>query len=505
MPKPYFLSRPAGLYVRFRVPEDLRLRIGLRFVVRSMHGLRGDAARLSAARQAVALSAVFHRLRKGDDVAGFDPKKLIDSAQRAAADGTLREWTATGVRIGAVDFGAVTTQGPQDTLDFIEAMKAAAAIAPLLPMSASAPVAPAPMPETVTPTGPLLSEAIADYLADLESAKRDPKTVLESRHSLRILLGVVGDVPVSTLAQSHVRAFFDAVRHWPSNATKRPEYRSLSVPEVLVLSKAGKEPEPAAHTLNKHRQRLSAFVQPLLAARVISHNPMAGIVRMSAHAASAEVETGRPFTTAELQAIFAPSVYLPWAQKYPHRYWAPILGLYSGARVTEVAQLYVDDIETVDGVPGFHVNRRFPGQKIKNAQSRRFVPLAQPVLDAGFLAFVDAARKACQARLFPDLPNGTGLGFGRQLSRQFSVYIKKCGVVEEGMGFHAFRHTFATLLSEAGVETADIARLTGHLDGKTQGSVLEKFYIDRKTLPLRVSTLKSFVPRVDIPQARQEN
>ncbi|KRB10270.1 site-specific integrase [Lysobacter sp. Root690] len=497
MPKPYFLSRPAGLYVRFRVPEDLRLRIGLRFVVRSMHGLRGDAARLSAARQAVALSAVFHRLRKGDDVTGFDPKKLIDSAQRAAADGTLREWTATGVRIGAVDFGAVTTQGPQDTLDFIEAMKAAAAIAPSMPMPVSAPVA--PVPEPIAPTGPLLSEAIADYLKDLESAKRDPKTVLESRHSLRILLGVVGDVAVGTLSQSHVRAFFDAVRHWPSNATKRPEYRSLSVPEVLVLSKARKEPEPAAHTLNKHRQRLSAFVQPLLAARVISHNPMAGIVRMSAHAASAEVETGRPFTTAELQAVFAPLAYLPWAKKYPHRYWAPILGLYSGARVTEVAQLYVDDIETVEGVPGFHVNRRFPGQKIKNAQSRRFVPLAQPVLDVGFLRFVEEARKAGQARLFPDLPNGTGLGFGRQLSRQFSAYIKKCGVVEEGMGFHAFRHTFATLLSEAGVETTDIARLTGHLDGKAQGSVLEKFYIDRKTLPLRVATLARFTPAVGMP------
>ncbi|SDW70516.1 hypothetical protein SAMN05421681_102599 [Lysobacter enzymogenes] len=67
-------------------------------------------------------------------------------------------------------------------------------------------------------------------------------------------------------------------------------------------------------------------------------------MKVSAHAASAKVETGRSFTTAELQAIFGPSAYRPWAKKYPHRYRAPILGLYSGARVTEVAQLYVDDI-----------------------------------------------------------------------------------------------------------------------------------------------------------------
>lgn len=495
MPKPYLLNRPSGLYVRFRVPNDLRHALGVRFIVRSLCGLRDDVARLSAARQAVALSAVFHRLRKGDDVAGFDPKKLIDSAQRAAADGTLREWTATGIRIGGIDFGTVTTNGRQDTLDFIETMKAAVDLSP----ASAPPPTPLASQPALPSVGPSLSLAIADYLADLEAARRDPKTVVESRHSLRILLGVVGDIPVDTLTREHVRAFLDAVRHWPSNATKRAEYRDLSVGEVLALSKARKEPEPAAHTLNKHRQRLSAFIQPLLAARVLTHNPLAGIVRMSGHAASAEVETGRPFTTAELQAIFTPEAFLPWAKKYPHRYWGPILGLYSGARVTEVAQLYVDDIETVDGVPGFHVNRRFPGQKIKNAQSRRFVPLAQPVLDVGFLAFVEEARKAGQARLFPDLPNGTGLGFGRQLSRQFSAYVKKRGVADEGMGFHAFRHTFATLLSEAGVETVDIARLTGHLDGKAQGSVLEKFYIDRKTLFSRVSTLKKLRPPVLVP------
>jgi hypothetical protein len=56
MPKPYFLPRPSGLYVRFRVPTDLCSAIGSRFILRSLRGLRGDAARLSAACLAVALS-----------------------------------------------------------------------------------------------------------------------------------------------------------------------------------------------------------------------------------------------------------------------------------------------------------------------------------------------------------------------------------------------------------------------------------------------------------------
>ncbi|QGN64614.1 hypothetical protein DXO206_007265 [Xanthomonas oryzae pv. oryzae] len=34
MPKPYFLRRPAGLYVRFFVPTDLQALIGSRYLVR---------------------------------------------------------------------------------------------------------------------------------------------------------------------------------------------------------------------------------------------------------------------------------------------------------------------------------------------------------------------------------------------------------------------------------------------------------------------------------------
>ena len=204
--------------------------------------------------------------------------------------------------------------------------------------------------------------------------------------------------------------------------------------------------------------------------------------------------TGRPFTDDELLKIFGDD-FLKWAAKYPHRRWGPILGLYSGARVTEVAQLYVADIEQIEGVWGFHVNDRFAGQKIKNKASRRFVPLAQPVLDSGFLAFHNEAKEAKQLRLFPDLPNSTGLGYGRQLSRQFSSHLKKLGV-EDGVAFHAFRHTMATRLNRAKKSELETARITGHT---VTGSVLSKHYIDEQTLPERVDTLAAFKVPVTLP------
>lgn len=173
-----------------------------------------------------------------------------------------------------------------------------------------------------------------------------------------------------------------------------------------------------------------------------------------------------------------------------------MLGLHSGARVNELSQLYVDDIETVAGVPGYHINKRFTGQKIKTNASRRFVPLAQPLLNAGFLTYVEDIQKAGHQRLFPHLPNNDGNGFGKQMSKQFAAYIKKRGVTEEGLGMHAFRHTLATRLDRAGVSESTIARITGH---QASGGILPKFYIDAPTLPERVTALAKFQSGVALP------
>lgn len=122
MPKPLFLARSAGLFVRFLVPADLREQVGSRFLVRSLRGRRGDDARLVASVLAVALSEAFAAMRRG--CALVDIKKLLDDAQRAAEDGTNRTWTASGVQIGRVNLGDVQVSGAEDTRDFVNAVQA---------------------------------------------------------------------------------------------------------------------------------------------------------------------------------------------------------------------------------------------------------------------------------------------------------------------------------------------------------------------------------------------
>ncbi len=480
MPKPLFLQRPAGLYVRFLIPKDLQPELGSRFIIRPLHLPSGDRARLAAASMAVALSQAFGQMRQGIVV---DLKKALDAARSVGRNdltlGSVELPNGTVLR-------NVEVNTPEDERQLHALMHAA---------TGTSPVAPVPSPSKVKPKKEdLVSHQISIHLQDLERANREKKTVLDSRHTLRLFLGIVGDKHVSDLVSNDCRLFFDDVQYWPRNASKQPKYAGASVRQVITRAKAAGVESPAAHTMSKHRQRLSVFFNFLLDNDKLQKNPLKGIAKTSKF--DAEDDTGRAFTQEELDAIFEPVAFAAWSSKYPHRFWASLIGLFSGARITEVCQLYVDDVAEEHGVPGFHIRKAKPDQKLKNKSSLRFVPIAGPLLDAGFMVYVDEVRKAGHLRLFPHLPNEDGNGFGRQMSRQFSTYIKGRGVTEPGMGFHAFRHTLATRLDRAGVGHGVIARITGH--GIT-GGVLPKFYIDAPSLPERVKALAKFESGTTLP------
>src|SRR5450759_4846759 len=89
MPKPLLLRRPSGLYVRFLLPADVFRRLNVRFLVRSLGNLRGDAARLTAARMGYALAKTIQAVGKRVD------KKLLDDTLAAAARGEVRRYELT--------------------------------------------------------------------------------------------------------------------------------------------------------------------------------------------------------------------------------------------------------------------------------------------------------------------------------------------------------------------------------------------------------------------------
>ena len=480
MPKPYIFARPSGLFVRFLVPADLRPCVGARFVVRALHA-RSDDARLAAAVMGVALSQAFGALRRGEPMAD----DILEKALAALQGGKARRWEVevNGHRVNVPDHPDPDTNYRQmtETMARLEA----------LPPKAAA----------VDPTKPLrqvltIRDAAKKHLADLRARNLKPRTLMDSAHSLRLLAEILGaDKPVSDIDLEDMREVRDNIARLPTNATKRGEFKALNAKGAILLGTAKNTPGPAGATMRKHRSRLSKFFNDLVKSDKIDRNPIHGV---PFGADREEEETGRrPFTDEELHKIFEPVRFKAWASKAPHRWFGSMLGLYSGARVNEIAQLLAEDIQQQEGVWGFLVRpSKSKGKSVKNRASKRFVPFAQPVLDAGFLAYVDDLKAYGHARLFPNLPRKEDGGFGAYLSKQFSAYLKKeCGISDLGLGFHGFRHTFATRLSRKRIGLEEIAPITGHV--RTE-NVLRDAYIDTVLPADMVETLAKFTPPVSL-------
>jgi Site-specific recombinase XerD len=444
--------------------------VGSRFLVRPLYLPSGDLARLVGAQMGVSLSEAFNAMRRGQGM--DDLLEMLDMARRRHELTLGRVILPNGVVFEQVE---INTPEDQKRLDEMMAVSG---------------VKPAPkkrMKEKAFLTW------MNTHLDDMRVAKRADKTLTESKHCLALFNALVGNKQVDEITTANCRAFFKEMMFWPVNATKRPEYRDLSVADILKKSKEVGEPSPSQSTINKHWQRLSRFFNFLIENEALVRNPLKGVTKP---VVDDDELTRRPFTQEELDKLFNPPVYRDWAKSHPHRWWVPQLGLYTGARITELCQLYVEDVEVVLGIAGIHINDRYAGQKLKNKVSTRFVPLPKALLEAGFMTYVEDVKRAKHARLFPHLPNNDGTGFGKQMSRRFSTYVRDRGVDQIGLSFHAFRHTMATRLDRAGAHVGSIARITGHT---VEGGVLPKVYIDSPTLPMRLETISKFNAGVTLP------
>lgn len=156
------------------------------------------------------------------------------------------------------------------------------------------------------------------------------------------------------------------------------------------------------------------------------------------------------FTEAELKKIFNSKTY-PRKISIAHdfRYWIPLIALYSGMRLNEICQLYVDDCRQMDDVHYFHLTDERKDQHIKNSQSKRNVPIHPKLIEFGILDFIKKAQKEKRARLFPQFKYSQKNHYANKMSGWFARYLKSLGIDDRSKVFHSFRHTVKPHLRDA--------------------------------------------------------
>lgn len=294
--------------------------------------------------------------------------------------------------------------------------------------------------KVTTPSNHLLSKLVAKWAAERKPA---PRTVAKMNRVIDRFEQVVGRLAITEIKKIHAVAFKDS------------------------LLEAGMS---AANT-NQYLTELSTLLSYATQQAIIEINPATGVKIKTSESA---IEKRSPFDTHALKAIFTSPIYTsserPAGGKGEAAYWLPLLALYTGARLDELCQLQVKDIqlesyqdeqEQTQQVWILRITDEGDGQKLKNSGSRRRIPIHQALITLGFVKYVQAQTSV---QVFPDLKPASAYGsLSGNWSKWFGKYLReKIKVTDSKMVFHSFRHNFKDYARIAGIATEVHNALSGH-------------------------------------------
>jgi integrase len=150
-------------------------------------------------------------------------------------------------------------------------------------------------------------------------------------------------------------------------------------------------------------------------------------------------------------------------------YWLPILGAFTGARITELAQLLVTDIQqdAAQWYIRFEVTERW--QSLKREASRRTIPMHGELVRLGLPEYAKAMHEGGQSRLFPAVVVSDLNHAGGGPSKWFSS-LKMAAGFGPANTFHGWRNTIETKLQQAREGQLYIDRYLGHRPQGSEGA-----------------------------------
>jgi integrase len=287
-----------------------------------------------------------------------------------------------------------------------------------------------------TNAGPMLADLLADFQEmKVKSKKWTPNTVRTHTPKMDTMLAQLGaDRPVGEISVADVRKMAENIKD--KDVSTQRDYLNLA----------------------------KSVFRYALDNEFVNKNPV--LTGMIPPKKLNTREQKLPFDDpGDLSKIFGRG-WPEWTAGQPARYWLPVLALYTGCRLEELASLYTEHVHKVDGIICIEINDDYD-RKVKNLNAIRTVPL-HPVVAEGFAAYV-AGAKLNGGRVFPEL-RMVNYKYGHEFSKRFSYYLrKKVEITDPKKVFHSFRHNVSDHLYKKLVTESLIEELTGRA-GKTETS-----------------------------------
>lgn len=179
------------------------------------------------------------------------------------------------------------------------------------------------------------------------------------------------------------------------------------------------------------------------------------------------------FTKDELKLIFD---NLPNRVKNTWHFWIPLIGLYTGARIGEIAALRVEHFKKL-----VQIHQMFlPGTK--NEASPRWIPIHPDLIKIGLLDLVNAREAKKHLTLF-DIKTSKSNGIGAAPSKWFASLLTCLNIKSQSKVFHSFRHTLIELCRQQSLNDNACNEYVGHSKSgnKVHGKYGSKNHLTRRT------------------------
>lgn len=343
----------------------------------------------------------------------------------------------------------------------------------------SAPTAPEP-PQARSVA---LGAAIEDFMAE-HSPQWSPEMQNKARSYLALLVEYFGqDRALATITRQDAAEMKKLVQSLPANRNTRPETRDLTLQEAIAFPGLKKI---SAKTVNSYIDTFRRFWDW---AERHGHAPVKLFDGMKVAKAKHADEGRKAYTpdqTGKLHAALTGNA--SGLVKKDDYKWGALLGLYTGARLREIAQLDVADIRHEGDIWYLDINGDGPNKSLKTPAAKRRVPVHSDLIRLGFLDWV--AAKPEGQRLFLSFTFNAKEGYGRNLGRWFNtVFLPGLGMKESGLVFHSLRHTMVTRLAQAGVPEPLFQEIVGH---ERQGVAQQVYFKEGHTLAQKREAIERF-------------
>jgi integrase len=281
-----------------------------------------------------------------------------------------------------------------------------------------------------------LAKAIEEWKSALPETHPNTKTQGTYIATLERFLAVTQNVFVHKLTADHIR-----------------QYRTSRLEDGKKIS-----------TVDGDNRCLSVFFNWAFVNAYYPHRepPTKGLYRLTTQQRDKLAKGSERYSLAELIKIFSPDTYLPFNYK-PHEYWLPLLALFTGARIEELAQLHLSDIYRLQGFLVVDINDD-DGKHLKSEASRRKLPIHPALVELGLLHYLKDVKTAFPnaKRLFPYITPTKHDRLSGRASAAFGRYLDLLQLQGRDKVFHSFRDTVNNEMSDQGVTLELRCATVGH-------------------------------------------